>query len=68
MKKRLFSFLMIFVLLLGIMPAASADYMSLNSAVAGERLDMIIKQNEYSLRRLHGRFHPERLRHRDGAS
>ena len=39
---------MIFVLLLGIMPAASADYMSLNSAVAGERLDMIIKQNEYS--------------------
>ena len=39
---------MIFVLLLGIIPAASADYMSLNSAVAGERLDMIIKQNEYS--------------------
>ena len=48
MKKRLFSFIMIFILLLGAMPAAMADYTYLNSSVAGERVDMILEKNEYA--------------------
>ena len=48
MKKRLFSFLLIFILLLGLMPAAVADYTNLGTAVAGQSMDIILDKNEYS--------------------
>lgn len=48
MKKRLFAFILIFILLLGAMPAAMADYTYLNTSVAGERIDMILEKNEFA--------------------